>query len=392
MGFYSAWPALICTIVFLFVASTRLMKPADSPPTLELKRVRTLDGLRAFLALAVFFHHSAIYHDYLTTGVWQAPPSRLYRALGPLGVSMFFMITGYLFWGKLIKDEGRPDWTRLYVGRLFRISPLYLVAVGTMLAVLSVLQQFKLHVGPLMLAKQLTKWLAFGLVVTPHDINGVRNADLILAQVTWSIHYEWLFYASLPLLAVIARHRALCAPFTLLLLLFALIRAYLRPVEIFLTPQALGSLFLFGMLTASVERMGHKLRFRPEVGSAVVLLLLGAYFIFPIYSCFSLITAGLAFYLISSGCSLFGLLTSRAAIRLGDVSYGIYLLQGLALSLVMHFLASFALASSICFWLVILLSGLMLIFLATASHVLIEMPCVEVGRKIVCQYAKVVSR
>ena len=37
------------------------------------------------------------------------------------------MITGYLFWSQMLKAKGRPNFLKLYVGRLFRIVPLYLV-------------------------------------------------------------------------------------------------------------------------------------------------------------------------------------------------------------------------------------------------------------------------
>ncbi len=37
------------------------------------------------------------------------------------------------------------------------------------------------------------------------------------------------------------------------------------------------------------------------------------------------------FFPLATGCTLFGLLTMHSARRLGDISYGIYLLQGLVL-------------------------------------------------------------
>jgi peptidoglycan/LPS O-acetylase OafA/YrhL len=43
---------------------------------------------------------------------------------------MFFMITGYLFYSQLLKQKGRPNWKKLYIGRIFRIIPLYWFAVA----------------------------------------------------------------------------------------------------------------------------------------------------------------------------------------------------------------------------------------------------------------------
>ena len=53
-------------------------------------RVETLDGLRGFLALAVFFHHGALYHTFIQDGLWRPPPDRFYALLGPFGVALFF--------------------------------------------------------------------------------------------------------------------------------------------------------------------------------------------------------------------------------------------------------------------------------------------------------------
>ncbi|WP_419760663.1 acyltransferase family protein [Acidisoma sp.] len=70
---------------------------ADTPPTTTRARVQTIDGLRGFLAIGVFIHHSVIYHQYLLTGRWDVPPSVFYTNIGKAGVTVFFMITGYLF-------------------------------------------------------------------------------------------------------------------------------------------------------------------------------------------------------------------------------------------------------------------------------------------------------
>ncbi len=97
MGFYSVWPFFGCLAVLLALARLPVFTAVDTPPSPHFNRVATLDGLRGFLALAVFFHHAAIYHRFLLDGVWALPPSRFYALLGPVGVSVFFMITGYLF-------------------------------------------------------------------------------------------------------------------------------------------------------------------------------------------------------------------------------------------------------------------------------------------------------
>ena len=55
MGFFSIWPYFVGMAVILSLASTPLLKWADTPPTTVPARVHTIDGLRGFLALGVVF-------------------------------------------------------------------------------------------------------------------------------------------------------------------------------------------------------------------------------------------------------------------------------------------------------------------------------------------------
>ena len=96
--------------------------PIASPP-----RYSTIDGLRGYLAFAVFLSHSSIWYFYLHFGRWDVPQSNFYTHLGQSSVTLFFMITGFLFWSKLLDGRVQPiDWSRLYLSRLFRLVPLYL--------------------------------------------------------------------------------------------------------------------------------------------------------------------------------------------------------------------------------------------------------------------------
>jgi peptidoglycan/LPS O-acetylase OafA/YrhL len=148
MGFYSTPLYFLTMALLLGLASTPLLRLADTPPTDVAVRVTTIDGLRGLLALAVFFHHTALWHQYLVTGERRLPPSRFYANLGPTGVSMFFMITGYLFWSQMLKAKGRPNFLKLYVGRLFRIVPLYLVLALIVLCTVGFATEWRLQESP----------------------------------------------------------------------------------------------------------------------------------------------------------------------------------------------------------------------------------------------------
>lgn len=189
MTAYSLWPYFAVMCVLLLLAASPLLSGADEPPSRHGSRISALDGLRGLLALGVFFHHAAVYQGYLLDGQWKLPPSRFYTLLGQCGVAMFFMITGFLFWSRLIKRKERTDWVSLYVGRLFRIGPLYLLAAFCALFVVFLKAGFTANVTAVQLLGEIGRWLALGyLPLTP--VNGYSDAPFVLAGVTWTLHYE----------------------------------------------------------------------------------------------------------------------------------------------------------------------------------------------------------
>ncbi|MGJ0580618.1 acyltransferase family protein, partial [Xenorhabdus bovienii] len=56
-------------------------------------KYNSIDGLRGFLAILVFIHHSGIWFFYINNNEWDIPDSVLMNNIGKLGVSLFFMIT-----------------------------------------------------------------------------------------------------------------------------------------------------------------------------------------------------------------------------------------------------------------------------------------------------------
>jgi peptidoglycan/LPS O-acetylase OafA/YrhL len=93
--------------------------------------------------------------------------------------------------------------------------------------------------------------------------------------------------------------------------------------------------------------------------------------------------AGL-FHLLTSGATLFGLIELRAARRLGNISYGIYLLQGLVPTLLLPLprLKALAVASPDGFWLATALCALVLTLMSAAAYALPERPGIRLGKTI----------
>lgn len=367
--------------VILAVAASPLLRLADAPPSATAARVPAIDGLRGFLALAVFFHHGAIYHDWLLDRVWEVPPSRFYTQIGQSGVAFFFMITGYLFWARLLRAGGRMNFFGLYVGRLFRIGPVYLFTIVLMLGCVFHHTGLVLRVPRGALFGQIGTWLALGFFGDGPDVNSYPQTGTIIAAVTWSLQYEWWFYLSLMATGFLARLRsahlgAVAAAFFVVCLL---------PIDP-ITRLATGS-FLCGMATASFEQNGV-LRGVPGRLSTVVILLLLAFdfYYFPAaYQIAPVVLMGVCFYLIVAGSTVFGLLTSRAAVRLGDISYGTYLLQGLVLRGIFDIpeVRVLALRTPVAYWSVVLAGGLLLVMFAAVIHAAIERPGIALGKRLI---------
>lgn len=379
------YPSLIALVSCIGCALAMTWLPifawADAPPDHATRRVSNLDGLRGFVALAVVVHHGMIYRHYFLTGRWElfAPFNTM---LGQGGVALFFMLTGYLFWRRLVLARGRIDWLRLYIGRVFRIGPVFLLTAGIAILV-SLFVNRDMHPGVDVLIDQISPYQYIGM----REAVPVRGYDtnLLLAGVMWTLQYEWFFYACLPVLALFTRLRGMHLPCAAVLFAWPLYALTYGtwPAGITWSPVYL-CMFGAGALTASLQVSGLAFRSDGPVGSVLTLaLLIAALFGFDrsSYPQAILVLAGF-FYLVTTGCSLFGVLRMRAAHRLGHISYGLYLMQGLALATVLRPLQSVAIASPALHIAMVTAATALLTMMALLAHRYVEQPGMHVGDRI----------
>lgn len=337
-------------------------------------RLARIDGLRGYLALFVFVHHGCIWYHYLQHGRWEAPPSYLYTHLGQSSVALFFMITGFLFFGRVVAGRVAPiDWPRLALSRVLRLAPLYFSVLFLLGIAIWLLSEGELKVPAGQLALDALRWASFTIYGAP-DLNQFGNTWRITAGVTWSLPYEWLFYASLPLQALLLRARVSLGALLLGTIALALILSAFQPRPIHLAT------FAFGMLAAWLARWRHWQDFaaRPLAGVLVVVALLLLVLGFPgLYRLPPLMSLGLAFCLIAGGCDLFGLLRWRPSVRLGEISYSVYLLHGIVLFTLFHGIVGVDAAarwSPLVYSAVVVALTPVLVALCTLSFVAIERP------------------
>ncbi len=380
-GFYAIWPCFAIVAAILCLVATPLFRAADSIPGGNRDRLVSLDGLRGFLALGVVFHHVAIYHRFLLDGVWTLPPSGFYTMTGQTGVSLFFMITGFLFWSRMIAEGGMPHWRRFFIGRLFRIGPLYLVAASVLMLTVLVRNGWTVQVPPGQFATELARLAALG-ALPQISFDGDPVATLILAGVTWSLEFEWAFYVFLLPAAVFARHAATHLPLALGLAGIGLMRLSIPGAPFSLWAIA-AALFGAGMTSASLAAHGSRAVLSDRQRSWIVLALLAGLTSFDTaFAVLPVLLTACVFHLLAGGCTLFGLLRSRPARRLGDISYGIYLLQGPVLLAGYGTLHRFALGGPAGHWIAAFGAVVSLVTIATATHVAVEQPGIRLGRRL----------
>lgn len=343
-------------------------------------RFVTIDGLRGYLAFNVFVHHACVWYGYIHTSAWRIPPSLFYTHLGQDSVVLFFMITGFLFLSKLTdsKDSG-VNWGKIYTSRFFRLVPVYIVMVALLVLMVLCLSDFRLTEPPGIFLFNLLRWLLFTAFGAP-DLNGIKDTSLIVSAVTWSLPYEWFFYFSLPLWAFITHaSKSYWAVFwggmgMLLYFLCGCNPFYLLA-------------FAGGFAATILARYAFIRKFLSHPGFSLIfflILLIEINFFPTVYLPGAVPLLAAAFCIVACGNTLFGILESNISRVLGEMTYSLYLLHGLLLFCVMHFLGQHFLValSPLQYWTIIALLTPVLIVGCFISFRFIEEPCMRFGKQL----------
>jgi peptidoglycan/LPS O-acetylase OafA/YrhL len=168
--------------------------PQPPPPTVAAaagtgSRLAWLDVLRGLAALAVVFNH---FGYFLPSGV----KNPVYQWINPgdYGVFVFFLISGYIVPASL---ERKGSVRTFWVSRLFRLYPLYLLAVAIAVTL------YMMHVGGLRGegADPETSILSQTLMMS--NVLAGQNVP----NVVWSLSYEMIFYLLLTALFMARVHQ-----------------------------------------------------------------------------------------------------------------------------------------------------------------------------------------
>ena len=350
-------------------------------------RLGCLDGLRGFLALGVFFHHYVMTFNFHTEGGWNIPRLAFYNLSGHVGVILFFMVTGFLFWHKILVNDGRIDWEKLYISRFFRLVPLFWFMVLLVLAVVFIKGGFEMKDPLPKLLGHIIEWFAF---VRYPDVNGFLNTSQIIAMVAWTLTYEWVFYTSLPFLAwvlIISKKRRIFIFFLMAFIIFLVAKSF--PIKALDINTRFFVYFLAGAVTAYIYTLENWRKYLQSTIFSVLALasFLSVFLFFQSgYESKVAILLILFFIPVAMGNSFWGFLRLRPMVLLGEISYSLYLVHGFLLygayTLIFpRFMSagtsSMALAVGMC------VMGVLLVAVSYLTYSLIEKPGINFGKTLI---------
>lgn len=179
-----------------------------------------LEGLRFFAFFVVFINHATGSLSYYNSSKEYVFMSTHFFKNGALGVSFFFVLSGFLITYLLLKEKeisGKINIKNFYLRRILRIWPLYFLIVVLCLLILPQLENYLPKFFPLDVSiDEINKW--FYLTFTgnfDYIYNGINN---VLIGVLWSVSVEEQFYLFWPLLVAFIPTKHLLKAFILIIL------------------------------------------------------------------------------------------------------------------------------------------------------------------------------
>lgn len=161
------------------------------------RRIGCMDGLRGFLASGAMVRHFAMWPGLVNNGVWRRLDHAAARNFGSGGVSLFFMDSGALFYGRVRGRSPRSiGWRALHISRPFQIVPLLIIAVACVIGIASARGADPATFRPI----AAMRWLMF-LGLPDMFANLAQPSRMEVSGVIWTLRYEWAFHAPPPLVA-----------------------------------------------------------------------------------------------------------------------------------------------------------------------------------------------
>lgn len=179
-----------------------------------------LEGLRFFAFFVVFVNHTTSSLGYYNNSRTFVFSIIHFLQNGPLGVSFFFVLSGFLITYLLLKEKelsGKINIKNFYLRRVLRIWPLYFLVVAMCLIILPMFENHLPNFFPIEVSvDDINKWLYLTFTGNfDYIYNGINN---VLIGILWSVSVEEQFYLFWPLIIAFIPTKYLLKTFILLIL------------------------------------------------------------------------------------------------------------------------------------------------------------------------------
>lgn len=336
--------------------------------------LRPMEGLRGFAVFLVFLvHYCSLIEPYIVNASMEGRVLNILHSLGNVGVDLFFVLSGFLIYGTLIKKE-KNNFYRYMQRRIIRIYPTFLVLFVAYLF-LSVLfpSENKIPNG----WWNSSVYIMQNLLLLP----GLFDIEPLIT-VAWSLSYELFYYISIPFIMFLFQLRKWAAKQRVIFWIVISIIGFVY-FEVYGGPYRL-LMFISGIILFEVFE--NKLIQLPKyIGTASLLLALGLYLLTLHLQLSEVIGAGILFVLFFLTClesfsnndGSAKWLTITPIRWLGNMSYSYYLVHGLTLKtcfLLLSFIIEPNNQFETMFWLVMPFLFLVTLVTSLILFVLIEKP------------------
>jgi peptidoglycan/LPS O-acetylase OafA/YrhL len=350
-------------------------------------RILPMEGLRGVAVILVFFvHYHALFSTQIGTESITYKISKFLEANGNSGVDLFFVLSGYLIYGAVIK---KFEFGTFLKRRVQRIYPAFLFVFAIYLVVSYVSPEKSKIPGN---ATDAIIYILQNIFLLP----GIFDIPPIIT-VAWSLSYEFFFYLLLPLVVIVfslqvqkPSHRVV---FFVGATVICLIYSFLGNL-----PNLKLLMFVAGILLYEAVK---NFEFHKYVTPKIDYLVIAVFFISLLLVNFlinmpeaiqissvhlknvsHLLILFITFFLLVLACigssSVLKTVFSWTPLRwLGNMSYSYYLIHGFTLHVISVFVAKFlaqAFTSQVVFWVAMPIFFALTWLSSTMLFVLVEKP------------------
>ncbi|HVU00732.1 MAG TPA: acyltransferase [Polyangiaceae bacterium] len=296
------------------------------------RRYPSLDGIRCLAIVPVVFHHST------------PVPYSGFLGQGPLGVHLFFALSGFLIPSLLLAEERRSG--RILLGafwarRALRIFPLYYAVLALYVA------RALLFLPDSPMRSDFLRDVPYFATYTGNVLANVDVPHPVIFAFSWSLATEAQFYLLFPPLLVLCRSFAARAALVLALLVLDRLAecgslaplvgdgVFHRVVTSISTPMCLGALAALALGEGRAFRALVSLLGGRHVATALLVAMLGEVWLAaPLFAVHVTMAAFVVALALRDDSSLAPALEHPLVRHVGKVSYGIYLLHVAAITAV----------------------------------------------------------